>query len=75
MLLKIQSCQSAVLAVCTMMLLFNLDASDAESSESNSEYVLHVFGNANLDGTIDSSDIAAIKSMIDGILQDQSPPI
>jgi len=66
MLLKLHFNQSAVLAICALMLLCNLAASDAGSSESKSEYVLHIFGNANLDGTIDSSDVAAIKSMIDG---------
>lgn len=33
---------------------------------SASGYVLHVFGNANMDGTIDQSDIASIRAMIDG---------
>jgi len=62
MLLKLHFNQSAVLAIFALMLLCNLAASDAGSSESKSEYVLHIFGNANLDGTIDSSDIAAIKA-------------
>ncbi len=49
MLLKLHFNQSAVLTICALMLLCNLAASDAGSSESKSEYVLHIFGNANLD--------------------------
>ncbi|HPT37748.1 MAG TPA: ABC transporter substrate-binding protein, partial [Methanothrix sp.] len=29
-------------------------------------YVLHVFGNANMDGTIDQSDVSFLNSVIDG---------
>ena len=31
------------------------------------DYVLNIFGNANLDGTIDQDDAAYIKSIIDGV--------
>jgi iron complex transport system substrate-binding protein len=33
---------------------------------SASGYVLHVFGNANMDGTVDQLDIASLKAMIEG---------
>lgn len=34
---------------------------------SGDDYVLNIFGNANLDGTIDQDDAAYIKSIIDGV--------
>jgi iron complex transport system substrate-binding protein len=51
-----------------ILVLFTMALSCGQSvpCASASGYVLHVFGNANMDGTVDQSDIASIKAMIDG---------
>ena len=60
----------ALISVCAMLVLcsaFALGANDAKTgSDSSAGYILHIFGNANMDENIDEQDLACIQGIIDG---------
>jgi len=66
---KTEQLKLAALAIFALLSLCSLAAADnasTDAKDSGSKYILHIFGNANMDGTIDQSDIAFVRDIIEG---------
>jgi len=63
-LTKIQTARIAALLVLAALL--GAGVQTVQGSEDKSKFLLHIFGNANLDDTIDEQDIAFVKEVISG---------